>query len=99
MRLTRLLGALSTFKWAAPTPPPSLRIQIPVRSPRLCVFTKHVFILVGNDMIEEQLKRERLAAKNQIKILLLGAEGSNKVDRLSHCPSRMFLEGIQQFWL
>lgn len=36
-------------------------------------------ILKGNDEIENQLKRDRLMAKNEIKMLLLGAGESGKV--------------------
>lgn len=35
--------------------------------------------LLGNDEIENQLKRDRLMAKNEIKMLLLGAGESGKV--------------------
>jgi len=35
--------------------------------------------LVGNDEIESQLKRDRMLAKNEIKMLLLGAGESGKV--------------------
>ena len=37
--------------------------------------------LVGNDEIESQLKRDRMLAKNEIKMLLLGAGESGKVRR------------------
>ena len=35
--------------------------------------------LSGNDEIENQLKRDRMMAKNEIKMLLLGAGESGKV--------------------
>lgn len=35
--------------------------------------------LLGNDEIENQLKRDRMMAKNEIKMLLLGAGESGKV--------------------
>jgi hypothetical protein len=39
------------------------------------------YLLLGNDEIETQLKRDRLMAKNEIKMLLLGAGESGKVRR------------------
>lgn len=43
----------------------------------------HLLLLLGNDEIENQLKRDRIMAKNEIKMLLLGAGESGKVC----CPS------------
>lgn len=37
------------------------------------------YLLSGNDAIENQLKRDRMMAKNEIKMLLLGAGESGKV--------------------
>jgi len=39
--------------------------------------------LIGNDEIENQLKRDRMVAKNEIKMLLLGAGESGKVSSSS----------------
>jgi hypothetical protein len=36
-------------------------------------------LVTGNDEIESQLKRDRMMAKNEIKMLLLGAGESGKV--------------------
>ena len=42
-------------------------------------FSAHIISFLGNDEIENQLKRDRLMAKNEIKMLLLGAGESGKV--------------------
>ena len=43
----------------------------------------------GNDEIESQLKRDRMMAKNEIKMLLLGAGESGKVCLIHLCsPDR-----------
>jgi hypothetical protein len=50
-----------------------------------CLFTPHSFRLslflhvAGNDEIESQLRRDKVMAKNEIKMLLLGAGESGKV--------------------
>jgi hypothetical protein len=42
-----------------------------------------LLFLAGNDEIESQLKRDRLRAKNEIKMLLLGAGESGKVGNMA----------------
>ena len=41
--------------------------------------TRVAYAFSGNDEIENQLKRDRAMAKNEIKMLLLGAGESGKV--------------------
>ena len=59
-----------------PHPPPSL-LPPPSSQPHLRVLPP------GNDEIENQIKRDRMMAKNEIKMLLLGAGESGKVSFLS----------------
>jgi hypothetical protein len=42
-------------------------------------YTHSLNLVLGNDEIESQLKRDRMMAKNEIKMLLLGAGESGKV--------------------
>lgn len=53
-----------------------LRLHIFVVCPSLPSFK-------GNDEIESQLKRDRTLAKNEIKMLLLGAGESGKVNLIT----------------
>ena len=52
--------------------------------------------LLGNDEIENQLKRDRLMAKNEIKMLLLGAGESGKVCSLSSVPSGRIIDYLDR---
>ena len=72
------MSALSIIRvFPSPVPPYHSAVLPPSRS--------HL-PLPGNDEIENQLKRDRMMAKNEIKMLLLGAGESGKV-RLHHSPS------------
>ena len=47
------------------------------------ILSSFIHTLSGNDEIENQLKRDRMMAKNEIKMLLLGAGESGKVSSSS----------------
>jgi len=50
----------------------------PCFSPAIAI-THPFYAIAGNDEIESQLKKDRIMAKNEIKMLLLGAGESGKV--------------------
>jgi hypothetical protein len=47
--------------------------------------------IIGHDEIESQLKRDRMMAKNEIKMLLLGAGESGKVSLTGHVQTETYL--------
>ena len=57
--------------------PRPVSVSIMLIHPRACQLNS--YLLSGNDAIENQLKRDRMMAKNEIKMLLLGAGESGKV--------------------
>lgn len=57
--------------------PRPVSVSIMLIHPRACQLNP--YLLSGNDAIENQLKRDRMMAKNEIKMLLLGAGESGKV--------------------
>ena len=68
--------------WVASSPPASTTRPRPVRTtqPPSTPLPRHSrSFFPGNDEIEKQLKRDRMMAKNEIKMLLLGAGESGKV--------------------
>jgi len=58
--------------------------------------TDHLSCILGNDEIESQLERDGLMAKNEIKILLLGAGESDKVRRWNPYTDRRGLNAFSQ---
>ena len=78
-----LFAYFPQLQWVAFSPPVStmrprpVSVSIMLIHPRACQLSS--YSLSGNDAIENQLKRDRMMAKNEIKMLLLGAGESGKV--------------------
>jgi len=58
--------------------------------------TDHLSCVLGNDEIESQLERDRLVAKNEIKMLLLGAGESGEVRHWNPYTDRRGLNAFSQ---